>query len=261
MELRRLGARLLLGVAMSVAAGAALAHAPAAVAYNNDFGALRVLQPCCGGASLQGSRATIRDPYFPVQILAGQLAATTVAAENNANNVGGGLIQIGIEKNNGIAAASPECNVNSIHYFVESYDPINFSRCVFIGYASEYTSVTHKYSVQRQLPSLNYQAFLDGVAPKGMVITAQPSSTGNVGLVQAGGEVVYNTSFSGAWWDAFYAGAGNTPWQRYNDTLGWVTINTPTNVCKGSPGLNCSGATGWGVNTANFPTDWNVSHS
>jgi hypothetical protein len=91
---------------------------------------------------------------------------------------------------------------------------------------------------------------MNGVPPGGVVYTSQPSPVdGKLQLVSAGGEITYRTGYSTAFvdWEGQFGGAGNTPWQRWNGTLGWTTIQTPTRVRNDG---------GWRFDTAQLPTVW-----
>lgn len=159
-------------------------------------------------------------------------------------------MQFGVKQSNAVGYHNANCGVNPVGYWIEIFDS-NGTRCFFVGYASSYSSDTHKFSIQRQNPSLNYQVFMDGVPPGGVVYTSQPSpSDGNLQLVSAGGEITYitGTDISGVDWEGRFGGSGNTPWQRWNGTLGWTTIQSPTRV------LNTTGW--WVIDTSQLPTVW-----
>lgn len=216
----------------------------------NNLGRLSVRQPCCGGAALQGSRATIRNPSLVV-LPFGTGALSSISVEGNADLQGGGLMQVGIKQSNAVGYDIATCEQSSLSYWAEIFDQ-NGTRCYFLGSAAG-RSITHRYSLQKQSgSSIAYQVFLDGVAPGGRVITGTPSVTGNVGLVGAGVEITRRTtsSESGLRWDGYFAGNGNTRWQRWNGTLGWVTINHWTHQTNGG---------GWNFSLSSFPTIWSVS--
>ena len=160
-------------------------------------------------------------------------------------------MQIGVKQSNTVGYHIPNCEQESLAYLSEIFDH-NGTRCYFLEYAAG-TSTTHRHSIQRQSsPSIAYQVFLDGVAPGGQIITGTPSTTGNVGLVGAGVEITRRTTSSdfGLRWDAQFAGNGNTLWQRWNGSLGWVTINQWTHQTNGG---------GWSFSLSSFPTIWSVS--
>lgn len=229
-------------------AGLVPADAVSSHSTSNSLGRLSVRQPCCGGASLQGSRATIRNPVF-FNIPAGTGALSSVSVEGNADLAGGGLMQAGVKLSNDVGYHTPNCEQPELAYWAEVFDQ-NGTRCFLLGLPRR--STVHRFSIQRQNPNVYYQVFLDGVAPNGQVITGTPSTTGNVGIVGAGGEITYRTGTSIAFvdWEGRFAGAGNTLWQRWNGTLGWVTIQAPTHV---------SNSGGWTIDTSSFPTVWSVS--
>lgn len=217
---------------------------------SNNLARLGVLQPCCGGASLQGTRATIRSPTI-ASLPFGTGSLSSVSVEGNSNLAGGGLVQVGIKQSNSVGYHFPNCEQPSLSFWVEIFD-LQGTRCYFLGAAAG-TSTTHRYSIQRQSgPSINYQVFLDGVAPGGQIITGVPSTSGNVGAVGAGVEITRRTTSSdiGLLWNAQFGGNGNTLWQRYNATLGWVTINQWTNQSNGG---------GWAYQLGGFPSVWSVS--
>lgn len=243
---RRVGVVVVVFLAL---AGGVPGSATASHSLSNNLGRLSVIQPCCGGASLQGSRASIRDPVF-YTLPYGTGGLSSVSVEGNSNLQGGGLMQAGVKYSNQVGYHIANCEVAPLGYWSEVFDQ-NGTRCFFIGYASSYSAATHKFSVQRQNPNTYYQVFMDGVPPAGLVITGTPSVDGNVGLVGAGGEITYRSGYSiaGVDWEGQFGGNGNTPWQRWNGTLGWVTIQTPNRVRNDG---------GWTLDTATLPTVWYI---
>jgi len=73
------------------------------------------------------------------------------------------------------------------------------------------------------------------------------------------GEVVSQFAELSLNWSARFGGAGQKPWQRYNKTQGWVTIQSWNATCNG-PGNICTGGS-WIWDTATFPTSWGALYS
>lgn len=229
-------------VVLVVFASLTLPEAAIAGHSSNLLGNLIVRIPCCGGVALQGSRVSIQTPpagSYATPFGKGGLSSVSVEAN--------GLMQLGVKQSNNVGYHTAACEQPSLTYWVEIFDQ-NGTRCHYIGWAV--TSATHKFSIQRQNPSLWYQVFMDGVPPGGNVIRSIPSLDGNLWLVRAGGEITYRTiggSTLPARWHGRYSGAYETRWQRWNVNQGWYTIQGWNDIRQ---------HTGWNFDTAQFPVVW-----
>jgi len=137
--------------------------------------------------------------------------------------------------------------------FYEWFDYVNTTvRCKALGQAVS----DHLYSVAQQSNN-NFQFFVDG-SPQlaSPLIKMMGTYKPNAYQVAAGGEVVWDAVEQSFEWEARFAGAGNTPWQRFNNTLGWVTIQSNNGSCNGPP-VQCTGGR-WFFDTTSFPTTWGV---
>lgn len=235
-----------------VAAGVGLAHA----ATSAVIGHLIVRQPCCSGAALQGSRSYIQLPGSP-SVGDRRQALSLVGAEDTVLQPG----ELGIQMDNNLVVdGDPNCYkpYNTLTGFYEWWDYANTTvRCRALGQVT----TGHLYSIAQQANN-RFQFFVDGnpqlASP---LIEMRGVSSPNANLVKAGGEVVWDTAVGGPEpvnWTATYGGSGNTPWQRFNNTLGWVTIQSNNAICNGPPNT-CTGG-GWSFSTLSFPTVWSVSH-
>ena len=123
------------------------------------------------------------------------------------------------------------------------------------------TSTGHLFSVAQQSNN-KFQFFVDGTPQlPSPLIEMTGTAAPNANLIRVGGEVVWDTTVPGpepVSWTATVGGAGNTVWQRFNNTLGWQTVQSWTGVCNGGQNV-CSGG-GWVFNTSSFPSSWKVSH-
>jgi hypothetical protein len=229
-----------------VAATAFLVAPSAAFGSQSNIGSLALRAPCCAGAALQGSRASIQSPTSWT-VPNGNHAIMRAEAEG----AGDAIIQIAYQVTNNIVIDNnPDCTSPSLAYFGETWNINTSVRCYFLGSTSAGT--THKYSVMKQDNTSTWQMFLDGVAPGGRIITISFPNT-NAAAVAAGGEIVFCDTCSSAFtsWFGRYGQSGLTPWQRYNTTQGWSTIQSWTNTINGG---------GWSFSTGSFPTVWTVSH-
>jgi hypothetical protein len=231
----------------SVAAGAS-------ASINNELGLLLLSRPCCNGASLQGSRSYIQLPSSPS---AGNLhqVLSTVGADDTILQVA----QLGIQfDNNLVIDGDPNCFTpfNTLIGWYEWFDYVNFNtRCKSLGGVT----TGHKYTVDQQA-NTNWQFYVDGnpqlASP---LIQMQGTYAPNARDVKAGGEVAWSSTVSGPEpvnWQAIFGGNGNTPWQRFNNNEGWVTLSN-NGVCNG--GSNCTGGS-WVFHTDSFPSTWSVTH-
>jgi hypothetical protein len=163
--------------------------------------------------------------------------------------------------NNLVIDQDPACYTpyNSVLGYYEWFDYAggNVTRCRSLGVST----TGHLYSIAQQ-SNLKYQFFVDGVAQLASpLVEMRGTHQPNAEAVRAGGEVVWDTSVSGPEpvnWGANFAGAGNTQWQRFNNTLGWVTIASNNAICNGAQNVCTGGA--WSFATGSFPTTWSVSH-
>lgn len=235
-----------------VAPGAARSSTP------NELGSLLVIQPCCNGAALMGSRSYIQLPSNPSLGGSRQVLSRVGAADTAL-----GLAQLGIQMDNGIVIDNdPSCFTpyGTLTGFYEWWDYVNFvTRCKTLGHVTS----GHLYSTAKQANN-KWQLFVDG-SPQltSPLIEMRGGTNPNANYVFAGGEVVWEGNATGpepVTWDATYGGVGNTPWQRYNvnPSIGWYTIQQNNGLCDGHQNT-CSGG-GWSFSTSSFPTVWSVNH-
>jgi hypothetical protein len=147
---------------------------------------------------------------------------------------------------------------NSVVSFYEWYDYAAVTpRCKALGQ----TSVGHLYSTAQQANN-KFQFFIDGNPQlSSALVEMHGSHAPNADNVAAGGEVTYDASVGTAEpvnWQASFGGSGNTPWQRFNNVQGWVTIQSNNGICNGEQNV-CTGG-GWSFSTGSFPTTWSVIH-
>jgi len=260
--LRRLfqGPRRGAAVAMICAVSALAAASAGNAGLGNELGALLVQQPCCSGAALQGSRSYIQLPSSP-SVGTKRQVLSQVGAEDTGTGTTQ-VDQIGITMDNNLVIdADPTCFTpyNTLVGFYEWWDySLNGGvRCKALGQVT----TGHLYSTAEQ-SNTKWQLFVDGNPQlSSPLIEMHGTYAPNAGRVKAGGEVAWDTSQSGPEpvnWQAIYGGSGNTPWQRFNNTLGWTTINANNAVCNGPPNI-CTGGS-WTFSTGSFPTTWSVSH-
>lgn len=236
---------------------AALAVAAPAQALKHDLGELLVNQPCCNGAALQGSRSHI---LFPNSPQAGNLrqVLSLVGAQDDT---GLQTNELGLTlDDNLVVDGDTSCYkpYNTVVSFYEWYDYVAVTpRCKAVGQ----TSVGHLYSTAEQ-GNGRFQFFIDGVAQlSSPLVQMNGTHSPNADNVAAGGEVTYDASVGTVEpvnWQASFGGNGNTPWQRFNFTLGWVTIQSNNGICNGEQNV-CTGG-GWSFSTGSFPTTWSVIH-
>jgi hypothetical protein len=237
-------------VALLVAA-AAPAHA-----FHNELGELLVSKPCCNGDALQGTRSHILFPNAPQ---AGNLRQ--VLSLVGAQDLGAQTGELGLTlDDNLVLDLDPNCYkpYNVVVGFYEWYDYANLvTRCKSLGQAT----AGHLYSVAQQANN-KFQFFVDGNAQlSSPLIEMHGAHAPNAERVVAGGEVTMADSVccpEPVNWHASFGGNGNIPWQRFNNTLGWVTIQSNNGICNGSPNT-CTGG-GWSFSTGSFPTTWSVIH-
>ena len=225
-------------------------------AIRNDLGELVVRQPCCDGAALQGSRSYIRLPSSPSVGNLHQVLSLVGAQDDVIQPAELGLTM----DNNLVIDGDPNCYkpYNVVVGFYEWWDYATTGvRCKSLGQAT----TGHLYSIAQQANN-NFQFFVDGnpqlASP---LIEMRGTYAPNAHHVVAGGEVAWADSVSGPEpvnWQARFGGSGNTPWQRFNNTLGWVTIQSNNAICNGPPNTCTGGA--WSFSTLSFPSDWSVSH-
>lgn len=228
---------------------AALAFGSASTAYaGNSFGRENLVTPCCGGAALQGVRSSITQPSSEI-VPNGEFALSSVASQQYASGTGY-FLQAAVVYNNGLTIDNSTCTETGLFYFAETSDGTT-ATCYFIGYASSYSSAVHKYSLLKDSStSNNWTVYFDGVLPGGRTIS---EPIGNAQLISGGGEIAYCSICdpSGVTWVSTFAGSGNTPFQRYNFSTGWYTVQSFNNTNFNS---------GWSADLTNFPTSWTVSH-
>jgi hypothetical protein len=234
-----------------------LALASPASAITGELGELLVQQPCCNGAALQGSRSHILFPNAP-QVGNFRTVLSLVGAQDlGANTHQTGELGL-LMDDNLIVDGDSNCfkPYNVVVGFYEWYDySAGTVRCKALGQ----TSVGHLYSVAQQSNS-KFQFFVDGSAQlSSPLIEMHGSHAPNADQVAAGGEEVWADGLSAepVNWQASFGGNGNTPWQRFNNTLGWTTIQSNNAICNGGP--SCTGGS-WSFSTASFPTTWSVIH-
>jgi hypothetical protein len=242
--------------AVSAIAAAVLAAAAPASAVHQELGELIVRQPCCSGAALQGARSHILFSNSP-QVGNQRQVLSLVGAQDDVIQPG----ELGLTMDDNLVVdGDPSCYTpyNTVVGFYEWWDYVNTTvHCKNLGQ----TSVGHLYSVAQQSNN-NFQFFVDG-NPKlpSPLVEMRGSHRPNADQVAAGGEVVMADSVccpEPVNWQASFGGNGNTPWQRFNNTLGWVTIQSNNFICNGPPGV-CTGG-GWSFSTGSFPTTWSVIH-
>jgi hypothetical protein len=254
-------------VAIPIAVVALLVTASPAFAWT-DWGYLALQAPCCGGAALQGDRASLTAP--------GLGSASTETAVNSSVRAGGDitcspsdyfcttqLIQIGFMVDNGLGQpGSCGSSLGSLIVYAESYNKNTGESCYGLG--SLPWSTTAKYSDARQTSGV-WQVFYNGGLPQGKTITN--TSMGNASEITSGAEVgckgtdlnrfptQASCNVMDRGWSTTYGSPGDTPWQRYNSSQGWVTIQSNNKLCNG--GDTCSGGN-WGFSTGSFPSTWQV---
>ena len=137
--------------------GAALAAAAAASAAHQELGELQVVQPCCNGAALQGSRSHILFPNSP-QVGNMRHVLSHVAAQDDklqTNEIGMTI------DDNLVVDGDPNCYTpyNVVVSFYEWWDYAagGGTHCKPLGQ----TSVGHLYSTAQQANNL-FQFFIDG---------------------------------------------------------------------------------------------------
>jgi hypothetical protein len=248
-------------VTLLLAIGSLLAlttPASARSAQGEELGTLLVIQPCCNGAALMGSRAYVQLPSSPSVGPSRQVLSRVGAADSAL-----GLAQLGIQMDNGIVVNNnPSCYVpyNTLTGFYEWWDYSTFTtRCATLGQVT----TGHLYSTAKQANN-KWQLFVDGTPQLASPLIEMKGSTNpNAWYVFAGGEVIWEGSATGPEpvnWNATYGGTPNNPWQRYNinPNIGWYTIQQNNGICDGPPN-NCSGGA-WTFSTSSFPTVWSVNH-
>jgi len=192
-----------------------------------SYGHRSLSQPCCGGAPLRGTRASIA--WTSGSAVPGQCLLFRSNAERAGN-----LIQTGILKCNGVDFDSnPACN--GFVKYIETFDTDFLSpTCTPI---SSGDTANHRYTVQQTSPS-TWRAFLDGVVQPGSF----PMGDGE--LLVEGGETTPGTCVSGEPATATYG--ATTQWGRYNGTA-WVNVMSSF-IQQGCKWTVNGGATGtWSV--------------
>ncbi len=162
--------------------------------------------------------------------------------------------------NNLVINFDPNCYqpYNTVVGWYEWWDYVNSTdRCKSLGQVT----TGHLYSLAEQTGG-KWQFFVDGNPQlSSPLIEMHGTYAPNAARVKAGGEVVWDTSQSGPEpvnWQAIYGGSGNMPWQRFNNVIGWYTIQRNNAICNGPPNVCTGGA--WHFSTDSFPTTWSVSH-
>jgi hypothetical protein len=246
-----------IGVLSALCAATLAIVAPAQASLGHELGELIVRQPCCNGAALQGSRSHILFPNAP-QVGNLRQVLSHVAAQDIPGTQTG---EIGLTMDDNLVIDNDtSCYkpYNTVVSFYEWFDYTAFTaRCKATGQ----TSVGHLYSIALQ-GNNKWQFFIDGTAQlSSPMVEMRGARAPNADQVVAGGETVWDASVGGPEpvnWQASFGGNGNTPWQRFNNTLGWVTIQSNNAICDGPPST-CTGG-GWSFSTSSFPTTWSVIH-
>ena len=230
--------------------------APAQASLGHDLGELLLNQPCCNGAALQGSRSHILFPNSPqVGNLRQVLSLVGAQDDKLQTNELGMTMDDNLVLNGDTSCFKP---YNTVVSFYEWWDYAagGGTHCKALGQVT----AGHLYSTAQQSNN-KFQFFIDGVAQlSSPLVQMGGTHAPNADNLAAGGEVTYDASVGGPEpvnWQAGFGGNGNTPWQRFNNSQGWVTFqnngicNGPQNVCTGG---------GWSFSTASYPTTWSVIH-
>jgi hypothetical protein len=245
-----------LAIIVALCAAALAIAAPAQASLGHDLGELLLNQPCCSGAALQGSRSHILFPNSP-QVGNLRQVLSLVAAQDDAlqTNELGMTMDDNLVLNGDTSCFKPH---NTVVSFYEWWDYVNVgTHCKALGQVS----AGHLYSTAQQANN-NFQFFIDGNPQlSSPLVQMGGTHAPNADNLAAGGEVTYDASVGGAEpvnWQASFGGNGNTPWQRFNKTQGWVTIQSNNGICNGAQNV-CTGG-GWSFSTGSFPTTWSVIH-
>jgi hypothetical protein len=253
---RALGSSLWLAVIVAVC-GTLVVAASAEASLGHELGQLQLKQPCCNGAALQGTRSHILFPNAPQVGNLRQVLSLVGAQDIPGIQTG----ELGLTMDDNLVVdGDTSCYkpYNTVVGFYEWWDyAATMVRCKALGQ----TSVGHLYSVAQQANN-KFQFFVDG-SPQlsSPLVEMHGNNAPNADIVVAGGETVWDSSVGGPEpvnWQASFGGNGNTPCQRFNKTLGWVTIQSNNAICDGPP-TTCTGG-GWSFSTSSFPTTWSVIH-